>query len=848
MLWTLQRNSETPLTLASWNFEACAITFTNQTPGSFSAGIKGNALATSTWTHGDKATLRKDGVIYWRGYFERFRRRLTGPAELMEALFLCPLSKLSRGGAYKQTLFFPSQVENINLGLIAQTRVSLFAEITPGESWTRRTIAAELAEIISQANTRHGGNVLQLGDTPASLAVTPDPRELRDATFAEAMRTALEFAPDVISQWDFTTTPPTLHFRNRSNATTRTHALGADFMIESDILPRHDIKLDGVHLRWTYEAQGDGPTYELTALEDTAGNVTGSNVLEQTIALTPPRFTPGITERAEVISETYNINSADFWKKYGGIPAEAVDVAVESGTSITPLDAFNKILLGGQIPGWLNREAHIKEATITGKLAYKVWIDPSNTAKGYQVNRETKNLRIQTTDLSGDYTNTVQAPFTEPGDDPIPGLAAHFFDALGTLQYEGAVTWHQDNPEINLQPGDLLNITDGLDEWEEMAAQVHQVRVEIDTGKTVASLGPDEFLGVADFIALQRSQRRRELSANLNARATGAAPSREDGTVNHGTPVDTTKTPSNAPIPTEFENTANNWLYKWKIDGGLMEMRKEDSTKSFKLDTNAGTLEFKDTTSTEKRFKIDLSTATLLLKNGDKECSIDLVAMEALLKESATKQLSLKPDTIVAQSTASHKATINAEDGFKITDGTNTGELTTTTAEVTDGTNTATLAAADGLTHTDGTATANLAAADGLAHTDGTSTLTANAADGAEHVAAGSTAALSAANGATHTDGTATATLKSNNIAITDGTNTATTTAADGYSHTQTGFTLSIAADAGYSNTGSGGSVEIQVQPGEAIELRETDFCDEDGSGNPITKTAHILSGEPEAA
>lgn len=79
------------------------------------------------------------------------------------------------------------------------------------EDGDRQTTAQELARLVGFAGQR--GVSIQLGDVPTGFYIWPE--ESQDRKVSELMETLLRWHPFVVTWFDYTTTPPTLHIRSR---------------------------------------------------------------------------------------------------------------------------------------------------------------------------------------------------------------------------------------------------------------------------------------------------------------------------------------------------------------------------------------------------------------------------------------------------------------------------------------------------------------------------------------------------------------------------------------------------------------------------------------------------------
>lgn len=82
------------------------------------------------------------------------------------------------------------------------------------------------------------------------------------------------------------------------------------------------------------------------------------------------------------------------------------------------------------------------------------------------------------------------------------GLAAAYYASLQTCFLEGSFSLGGFECDLSWAPGDLLDISNGLTEWADCIAPITEVSHQLVTGNTVVKFGPPQFLGLANFIAL----------------------------------------------------------------------------------------------------------------------------------------------------------------------------------------------------------------------------------------------------------------------------------------------------------------------------------------------------------
>lgn len=568
MDWTLTHDGITK-TLAEWGISGAVITALNQQAGTLIAPMPGDAWADAPFVYEDEVVIRRDGVVFWRGYFIA-PRRLIGEdgAEVMACEFRDPWHLLDREPF--------SRGFSTGLVTVNSTNVELFAEVIPGVSLVRNSIGYELSAIAGAAG-------VTIGTLPAASSITPPPVTLRSPTCGDALRAVLRKVPDAVTSWAHGSTSSVLHIKQRSQGTSRTVSLASNGVVVSkSIVPRPDLQALGCVVTWVFNtAEG-----EVDAVVDAAGSTSGPRVLRDTIVLPPPVVIPPQTESVQVISESYDEESAAFWIKYGSLSADADDVLVEN---VTNSSSMNKVLLGGQIPRWLTFSAHAETATISARLALRVWRDPENHEQGYSVVRRDVSVRIPVTDLSGTYTRTISLGSVTAIDEPVTGIAAAVYAATSALPYEGELKLTEEELTGTVKPSDVLNLTHGRAEWETMNAQVHRVTWDIDAASTTISFGPSSHLSPSEFADMLKEFRRDPPATGLAQRA--ATPGTATlGEVVGGVAYSPPTAPTAGETPEEFKVVVNEWEFSWKADGGKLTIKKEsDVARQLLINLDAAT-------------------------------------------------------------------------------------------------------------------------------------------------------------------------------------------------------------------------------------------------------------------
>lgn len=369
--------------------------------------------------------------------------------------------------------------------------------------------------------------------------------EARDLFCTDVIQRELRWAPDAVTWFDYTTTPPTFRCLQRPSLSSVSLALWDLENHESiQITRRDDLTITEAYLVYSRRDNVD----------DTPTNALFVDIY-------PPAST-GQSARPLVASidlEGYSSSSAKFHVESATLPAtsgtEATRIAWwqlkeplfsspkvksttlhitsatlydESGNDITSsLATWPYELIDGQIPVGMTfsgNPAAVMTATVKAVATYSLYLDDAQKQLS-EVRRKELSCRVKLTNVpTGDY-KVMQT--STAGEDPPSGLASALYTSLGTAQFEGSVVYTQDEVTGLVRPGNKLNLTGGRAEWATMDAAVQSVREDIVTGRTTVNFGPAPKFSLQDFLELLRATRARRVWTNPEVRVTGTAGNRD---------------------------------------------------------------------------------------------------------------------------------------------------------------------------------------------------------------------------------------------------------------------------------------------------------------------------------
>jgi len=484
------------------------------------------------------------------------------------------------------------------------------------------SVGAQWASIIAYTDALHGGGKMQMGTLNGDgFALIPTGSDVQNATPEQALNAALQLVPDAVQRWDFTTTPPTIHFYQRAAAPTHDLHLTDGVQVEQQLQSREDLAARGVRIVYQYEINGE-PMVSV----DAAGESSGVNVLIANVDLnggggggtgasagmgggggsSEPIGVPLVKEEHEIVSEAIDYTSPEWWfKNVETGAATAGDIAVGIGTHMA-LDAnapenAGFANLGGcnlhlrtPLAGWQNK-SHARRAIVRGYLSVNVTYEAGDiTLTG--VDKVMAYVKLAVTDLPSDiYDHVLQnegsaggsggGPEPGIGGDQVflpSGIAAQLLAALGEVHHEGALRFEDDECMMTVETGDCINLDD-KPSHEDMRAQVQEVEHIIATGETTVTVGPPQHLGIQEFMQTVRILRV-SVPTNLDMRATGGAGGGGGGWGGGGFSPMTMKGPTgNVSVEVsaaaklyDHEVTGGEWDNKFEIKGSTGEVKSED--------------------------------------------------------------------------------------------------------------------------------------------------------------------------------------------------------------------------------------------------------------------------------
>ena len=395
-------------------------------------------------------------------------------------------------------------------------------------------------------------------DSDITPAVDLASSDVKDQMCSEIIKNQLGISPDAVTWFDYSQTPPALKIMQRgfnpsvivtetigaanapytykivdvdSNATISTLS---NFKT-SNIHPRYDLIAPVVVVNYEYTGtiQGkgylttyrdiyppDSPRSQVNGLVSTL-SMQGAqeNGQRANLLITPiTNVGTGGYNSWDASSPTINNQIYQFWSTQSELfndPTVAIwgiemtprgnssgQITTNQG-SYVPASNFDSYIQQGQVADWMNIP------TATESLSATVWF----TVNGGDAQHLPVTANITTTN----YTPTGKQSFYDSSGDtyaePLPvGVAQAIYESCQQMQYDGSVTFEEEECSSTVSIGNCLCIQDPKQPtWATMDAMIVSVEESLDTGTTDIEFGVTAHRGAADLVQILRALRTRVL-------------------------------------------------------------------------------------------------------------------------------------------------------------------------------------------------------------------------------------------------------------------------------------------------------------------------------------------------
>lgn len=381
---------------------------------------------------------------------------------------------------------------------------------------TRAQATLALEYVLARAVEAGISAPFQIGSILAGVELYPPIDEVRDMTCAEVVQRQVRWHPDAVQYFDHSTTPPTLHIKQRSEltATTLALALGAGKVREFSLKSLPDLQLPAVKI--TYEISSTENGRETIDYQHDVWPASATGRELGALNLTLDMRGPAISYvTAHIETEPFDAASGSavtdatrraWWLarlpayQIGYDAGDITDLEI-SDVRANPEATLPNVLISGSIAPWMGFEQ--ERTKVSCKTKYDRKQSGFTYAKTFE--HEQSATVVLTDATTGDYVNVTGST----SGDPIPtNLAQLLYESRATLQYQGSLIIQED--EIT---GDhfarVINLSGGRVGWLTMNALVQSVTEDIDTGTTRLTLGPARQMGHQDLITLLKVSRPR---------------------------------------------------------------------------------------------------------------------------------------------------------------------------------------------------------------------------------------------------------------------------------------------------------------------------------------------------
>jgi hypothetical protein len=526
-VWTLRDANGVEKTAAEWGLRGVTRERINQRPDMVTFCAAGTASdADPIFAYGSTVQIFRNGTGWFYGRVVRVPGRATAQAEEQVYWLAGPWWYLENL-VYQQTWLM---TDGSDTTLVATNKSLLI--LGQKDDGTKVATGVAIREVLCYATAR--GAPITVG-TITPDAIAPYAEGL-DLSCAAVIRDLLRWTPDAAAAFDYTTVPPTLSILRRADAAGVTlPAYGAP-VSGLDLTPRYDLQVPSVVLKFEQSNDIDGDTFTSLIVQPAPSTATGDELgaMVMTLDLAGARatFHQQSVTTAPIPTSSTSAGVIDWWKgKFAWLNDFAdADLEVIAGShtitmenpanypGLTTADVPNE-LLEGSVSAWMNLNA--APLRVQATLQYTGAATAESSAVWGMTNQRVLYTRVIGTNAE---TQTYSRLTSETEAEPVPpGLAQALYEAVSVLPYDGTVELTEEECSGVGAPGSLLNLSGGRAEWAVMAAQIQQIKEEVDLGQTLVTVGPGKHLGHEDLAALLRVNRDRQLSYRLTERTSGEA-------------------------------------------------------------------------------------------------------------------------------------------------------------------------------------------------------------------------------------------------------------------------------------------------------------------------------------
>jgi len=387
------------------------------------------------------------------------------------------------------------------------------------ENVTQITIGEQIKLALDYA-ILEGANLTYTQSELDALDLYMSATEALDITCMEVITTSLPYRPDVVIAIDYTEDPTVaqpIRFTPQSNLTATTIST-LEEATQFTAKARYDLQIDGVVLYYYLTTTHDNGSVTYDTETDTYGNISGVNVLKQTIHQ--------VAEEDELILHNQQFKPSaggligdrwSFWANIAILSGLSYDIVgsygpqveddyydPENGTFAIAISEYNVL-------SDLQKEALGAIGAFDSGAGLFAWVDSQGTPRGQSFH----HFGSRYYSFFGNHGKTYQVnvPDVTPDD-----LAEQLYNILNPLQYDGIVIRFDDlqTPDGICSILRKLNITDSSDDLTAMNALIQTCKMNYLTGRQTLKFGIADHLEPKDFIALTRQNRGRDFNLTFS--------------------------------------------------------------------------------------------------------------------------------------------------------------------------------------------------------------------------------------------------------------------------------------------------------------------------------------------
>jgi hypothetical protein len=524
-MWTLSNlRTNTTKTLEEWGIRKPVLNRVSLDIDTLTFEITTEFDADEAISLDDTVTLIREGTPYFTGRVDQTPRTATGQHESAAYVVVGPWWDV-RDLTFQSEWRVLANPLDPEAGLVTQRRshVILNMDIFGRSIYTTKAqIFSALEYVLIAADDTGRERPFQLDFANIDIPeFRPWLDEVVDLKCSEIIQRQLRWTPDVVSWFDYSTSPPTIHIKQRSSLPAATVQFGVAPLSEIQLKARPDLQVSEVCLKYEQVNVVNGVGYFNLVIDAWPIGATGQKrrAICQTITLQGSEVSYSL---ADIVCEPILESDAAWWiGQHAPLADPNVDgLTIIDGSAVRET-SLPRYLVSGNITGWMlarNRATAARE-TIRAKANWLVTDGPTSDT----VLQDNKEKNIHTELVATNLTTGIYlSALSETPGDPIPINVAQFvYNATSFLHYDGQLLISEDECSGSVTVGNVVNVTGALDAYASMRAIVQAVSEDIESGRTSITLGPPKHLGLDDLIEFLRGNRNRQRYTPTSAMTDG---------------------------------------------------------------------------------------------------------------------------------------------------------------------------------------------------------------------------------------------------------------------------------------------------------------------------------------